>query len=105
MSGALATGIVALALAGGGVARADGLPQVASGPRPGPDLLYADAPAAPQLENVAPWKAAPILISGAGAYRDGEWLYQDFLFDDHGGGGTEGTPSHRQHVQQTVRAP
>ncbi|MCW2673986.1 MAG: putative penicillin acylase [Frankiales bacterium] len=67
---------------------AAGLPTVASGHRPGPDALYAPAPAAPQLENTGPWKAAPILVSGAASYRDGEWLYQDFLFDDHGATGT-----------------
>ncbi len=42
----------------------------------------------PQLENVGPWKAAPILVSGAQAYRDGEWLYQDYLLDDHGAVGS-----------------
>jgi len=30
------------------------------------------------------WKARPILISGASAYRKGEFLYQDYLYDDHG---------------------
>src|SRR5215213_3482644 len=53
-------------------------------PRPGPDILYADAPRAPQLENTGEWRAPPILVSGATAYRDGEFLYQDFLYDDHG---------------------
>src|SRR3954451_21173778 len=54
------------------------------GPRPGPDILY-DAPAtAPQLTNAGIWKAQPILVSGSGAYRSGEYLYQDFLYDDHG---------------------
>ncbi len=53
-------------------------------PRPGPPILYAPPPRAPQLENTGIWRAAPILISGASAYRDGEFLYQDFLFDDHG---------------------
>jgi hypothetical protein len=53
-------------------------------PRPGPDLLYAAPAAAPQLTNAAPWRADPILISGASAYREGEFLYQDFLYDDHG---------------------
>ena len=61
-----------------------GLPTVDSGHRPGPDALYAKPADAPQLDNAAPWKAAPILVSGAQAYRDGEWLYQDFLYDDHG---------------------
>jgi hypothetical protein len=57
-----------------------------SGPRPGPDILYAPAPDAPQLDNApgSVWQAPPILISGASAYRSGEFLYQDFLYDDHG---------------------
>src|SRR5688500_9134499 len=66
---------------------AAGLPQVGSGARPGPDVLYAPPPAAPQLENAAPWNAPPILVSGAAAYRDGEFLYQDFLHDDRGARG------------------
>jgi predicted esterase len=39
---------------------------------------------APQLTNAGPWRASPILVSGATAYRAGEFLYQDFLYDDHG---------------------
>src|SRR5437660_801419 len=54
------------------------------GPRPGPDVLYGAPAVAPQLENVGVWSAAPILVSGASAYRGGEFLYQDFLHDDHG---------------------
>lgn len=65
------------------------LPEVASGPRPGPDALYAPPPASvPQLENAGPWVAPPILISGAAAYRRGEFLYQDFLHDDRGAMGS-----------------
>src|SRR3954466_4510289 len=88
----LAAALAACALAAAApAARADSssLPAVSSGERPGPTLLYADAPAAPQLENAAPWKAPPILVSGAEAYRDGEFLYQDFLYDDHGATGTQ----------------
>lgn len=59
------------------------------GYRPGPDILYAEPAKAPQLENVAPWVAEPILVSGTSAYRSGEFLYQDFLYDDHG---AEGVP-------------
>jgi hypothetical protein len=53
-------------------------------PRPGPDVFYAAPAVAPQLENVGVWSAAPILVSGTSAYRGGEFLYQDFLYDDHG---------------------
>jgi hypothetical protein len=56
------------------------------GPKPGPGILYAPLADAPQLDN-APgrvWRAKPILVSGAEAYRNGEFLYQDFLYDDHG---------------------
>ncbi|MFG1706948.1 prolyl oligopeptidase family serine peptidase [Nonomuraea sp. M3C6] len=55
-------------------------------PRPGPDLLYAPLADAPQLRNTTPWQADPILVSGTSAYRRGEFLYQDFLYDDAGAG-------------------
>src|SRR3954470_14398124 len=54
------------------------------GPRPGPSLLYSKAKASPQLANAGVWKAQPILVSGTTAYRSGEFLYQDFLYDDSG---------------------
>ena len=54
-------------------------------PRPGPDLLYEGRPVTPQLTNRKPWRAKPVLVSGATAYRRGEFLYQDFLYDDTGG--------------------
>lgn len=61
------------------------LPQVATGARPGPDVLYSARPAAPQLENRHPaFVAPPILVSGEEAYVDGEYLYQDHLYDDYG---------------------
>ena len=53
-------------------------------PRPGPDLLYEAPPVTPQLTSRKPWRARPILVSGATAYRKGEFLYQDFLYDDTG---------------------
>ena len=56
-------------------------------PRPGPDALYEPLAQAPQLTNAAPWQAPPILVSGASAYRSGEFLYQGFLYDDHGARG------------------
>ncbi len=50
----------------------------------GPAILYEPPAQAPQLSNAGPWKAPPILVSGASAYREGEFLYQGFLYDDHG---------------------
>ena len=57
-----------------------------SGPRPGPRVLYEPLAKAPQLQNArgSVWRAQPILISGTEAYRKGEYLYQGFLYDDHG---------------------
>src|SRR4051812_49579339 len=86
-------------------AAADSLPSVDSGARPGPDVLYAPAPDAPQLQNTGVWKASPILVSGAEAYRDGEFLYQDFLFDDHGGAGANQDPHHPVNQVENMFSP
>ena len=59
----------------------------------GPEILHAPPPSAPQLENSGIWQAAPILIAGASAYRDGEFLYQDFLYDDLGASSALGYPA------------
>src|SRR3954464_7529944 len=72
-----------------GGASAASLPTVSSGHRPGPDALYAGPAAAPQLENASPWSASPILVSGAAAYSGGEYLYQDYIYDDHGAAGAK----------------
>ena len=77
----LAAGLLLLAAPS---AAASSLPSVSSGKLPGPPLLYAKAPRVPQLENRAPFRARPLLVSGTDAYRGGEYLYQDYLFDDHG---------------------
>jgi hypothetical protein len=77
---------LAVALCGPAAARADSL-YTGPGPRPGPDILYAPPTTAPQLTNAGIWSAPPILVSGATAYRGGEFLYQDFLYDDHGAQG------------------
>jgi len=82
---AVASALVAGAAVAG--ASSTGVPAVASGARPGPAILYAGPAVAPQLQNTGVWKADPVLVSGAEAYRDGEWLYQDFLQDDHGATG------------------
>ena len=64
---------VALA-AGAGVADGASLPPGGPGQRPGPDLLYTSPAVAPQLTNRAPWRARPIIVSGATSYRKGESL-------------------------------
>ena len=87
---AAAGSLAAIALAGhaaGAATSSAGVPAVSSGHRPGPDALYLPAAKAPQLENTGVWSAEPILVSGAQSYRGGEWLYQDFLLDDHGATG------------------
>src|SRR5215217_1230285 len=77
--------VLVATLAGAGAARADeGSLYRGPGPRPGPDILYAAPATAPQLTNAGVWRADPILVSGARAYRAGEFVYQDFLYDDHG---------------------
>jgi Putative esterase len=89
--GLLATMVVACAcllVPAGAGADASSLYQ-GPGQRPGPDLLYEPLADAPQLQNTGNWSAPPILVSGASAYRDGEFLYQDFLYDDSGAIGSQ----------------
>src|SRR5918998_1619226 len=86
--GKIAAATAAFGLLASAAAQAQSLPEVGSGHRPGPDVLYAAPPRAPQLENTGVWRAQPILISGTSAYRGGEFLYQDFLYDDHGARGS-----------------
>jgi len=76
-------------------AGAASLPTVSSGARPGPPMLYARSPRAPELENHAPFHARPLLVSGTDAYRGGEYLYQDYLFDDRGADTIEGSAGQR----------
>lgn len=77
-------GCLLAGLAGPAAALGGSLPTVPSGDRPGPPLLYDRAVDAPQLSVQAPFRAAPLLVSGTDAYRAGEFLYQDYLFDDRG---------------------
>jgi hypothetical protein len=74
----------------------------AAPPRPGPAVLYKPAPSAPQLENTGVWKAAPLLVSGASAYRKGEFLYQDFLYDDQGAGNNYTYPTPKTFEQNAA---
>jgi hypothetical protein len=76
-----------LGLPGEGLAAASSLPpREGRAPRPGPAVLYERPARAPQLENEphSIWHAPPILVSGASAYRLGEFVYQGYLYDDHG---------------------
>ncbi len=87
VAGALALVTVALAQpwAPGASAAEASLPSVNGGRRPGPAVLYEDAPRAPQLENRDPhFRADPLLVAGNDAYVDGEYLYQDYIYDDWG---------------------
>ncbi|MDT0277110.1 prolyl oligopeptidase family serine peptidase [Blastococcus goldschmidtiae] len=66
---------------------ATSLPTVSSGARPGPDVLYAPAPRAPQLENRDDRFRQPYdRVSGTERYADGEYSYTDHLYDDTGAG-------------------
>src|SRR5205823_14013172 len=75
-------------------------PAVSFAPRPGPAILYAPPPRAPQLTNArgSAWHAAPIMVSGASAYRQGEFLYQDYLFDDRGAGSAYTYPTDSRYA-------
>lgn len=90
LAGAPIAGLLVGGLLAGG-AEAAGVspslpPKHGSAPRPGPDVLYEPLAQAPQLENAprSGWHAAPILVSGASAYRKGEFVYQGYVYDDHG---------------------
>jgi hypothetical protein len=51
---------------------------------PGPAVLNAPAPAAPQLENTGVWQAKPTMICHTSAYRAGEYVHQGCVYDDQG---------------------
>ena len=70
------------------------LPSVASGERPGPELLYRKPATAPQLRHRKPFRRKPLLVSGTDAYRGGEYLYQDYLYDDYGANTVPGRGTH-----------
>lgn len=74
-------------------------------PRPGPEILYRKPAEAPQLRNEGVWHAPPILVSGASAYRAGEFLYQDFLYDDHGAKGLSRDPGDPRTAGDSFSAP
>lgn len=97
---ALAVGL-AIGLAGTTVpASAAPTPAPAASPKPGPAILYEPPPRAPQLENApgSMWHAPPSLVSGTSSYRQGEFLYQDYLFDDQGAGSTYTYPTDSRYA-------
>ncbi len=96
--------LAAIALSGG-AATASGSLYEGPAPRPGPDVLYRPLAKAPQLQNSGIWRANPILISGASAYRRGEFLYQDFLYDDHGARGESRDPGDPRSGGDSFSAP
>jgi hypothetical protein len=104
--GPLATTIaLTLALVIPAGASASSLPS-GPGPEPGPELLYEKAPKpAPQLRNTGPWKAKPLLVSGASAYVKGEFIYQDFIYDDHGAKAAARDPSDPRSGDDYFSAP
>ena len=61
-------------------------PAAERGPLPGPSILHAPPARAPQFENTGVWHAQPTRVCMTSAYRAGEFLYQDCIWDDNGGG-------------------
>lgn len=76
----------------GGDPTVPGISGVAPRQLPGPAVLRRPAASSPQLSNGHPWRAQPLLVSGTSAYRSGEFVYQDFLYDDRGAGTTSQAP-------------
>ncbi len=94
-------GLLAVAAPGASAASLyDGPP-----PRPGPEILYREPAQPPQLSNHGVWHANPILVSGTSAYREGEFLYQDFLYDDHGAKGLSRDPGDPRVGADSFSAP
>jgi hypothetical protein len=63
------------------------------------------APTTPELQVKPPFRAAPLLVSGTDAYRRGEYLYQDYLLDDHGADTVPGLGSSAQWGSQPLFSP
>ncbi len=77
--------VALFALAGATVPAAVGAAPSSLPPRDaGPALLHRPAPDVPELRNRAPFRAQPLLVSGTDAFRQGEYVFQDHLVDDHG---------------------
>ena len=69
---------------------------VARAPLPGPAALYLPAPDVPMLRHCngvamgCPFQATPLMVAGHEKYEGGEYLYQDYVFDDFGAETTGG---------------
>lgn len=75
-------------------------------PPPGPGVLYDSPVTAPQFENGSGWCADPLLVCGTVGYDAGEFLYQDWLYDDHGANTTDETlPPNPQPQANILSAP
>ncbi|HEX5271550.1 MAG TPA: dienelactone hydrolase family protein, partial [Gemmataceae bacterium] len=66
----------------------------------GPSILHQPPATAPQLTNAGPWTAPPLLVSGAHAYVHGEFVYQDFLYDDSGANGNFPDPNDKRPTNE-----
>jgi len=75
-------------------AQSDDQPTESETGRPGPDLLYSSPQPSPQLQTTAGWDADPLLVSGEDGYVDGEYLYQDYVYDDNGATTTDDPDPH-----------
>lgn len=90
MAASIAVVLLAVGSPAPGLAAVSGsLPSVSSGPRPGPDILYEPPATAPQLENGPGWEVEPLMVAGAEAHVDGEYLYQDHVYDSYGANTTD----------------
>ena len=78
--------VVVTVMAGAGVARADEASLYRGpGPRPGPDILYAGAGRrAPAHQRRRLARRPDPRLRRRAPTATGEFLYQDFLYDDHG---------------------
>ncbi|MHB8738932.1 MAG: alpha/beta hydrolase-fold protein [Candidatus Dormibacteria bacterium] len=88
---------------------AGGLPATATGALPGPAELYAPPLTAPELSNdpAGHFLAPSLLVSGADAYQGGEYMYQDYVYDDHGARELPGeqSPQHAPGTQTSAFSP
>jgi len=104
---AAALGVCLAVLSAAPAAAGSGSLYSGPGPRPGPDILYEPPANSPQLGNEpgSVWNASPILVSGSSAYRGGEFLYQDYLYDDYGANGGLRDPADPSNGDQAFSMP